>query len=248
MEELSDDDLDMFLTDDEKRDFNSLIGKIGKELSTCINKDGAPPNTNIWDEIALNLNVLQAEVNLLLPMNTIKTLFKRVHERKVAKAKEEQGELEEEQRRIEEEAREKQKKREAEAEAKRREQEVDERWRAACEAVNPPADDAKMYLDKPGEYDEFMQAARQAIEVYQEKKENYLDDSRTFDYRWCLKKIKDRKEEKQIRNDAQAQAQAFHARLDQGLKEIEKMLSPMKEDPAVIFKRWCFNNRESRYS
>jgi len=148
LEKLSDDDLDMFLTDDEKRDFNSLMGKVGKELSTCINKDGAPPNTNIWDEITLNLNVLQAEVNLLLPMNTIKTLFKRVHERKVAKAKEEQGELEEEQRRIEEEAREKQKKWEAEAEAKRREQEADERWGAACEAVNPPADDAKMYLNK----------------------------------------------------------------------------------------------------
>ncbi len=91
MEELSDDDLDMFLTDDEKHDFNSLMGKIGKELSTCINKDGASPNTNIWGEIALNLNVLQAEVNLLLPMNTIKTLFKRVHARKVAKTKEEQG-------------------------------------------------------------------------------------------------------------------------------------------------------------
>jgi len=223
LEELSDDDLDMFLTDDEKRDFNSLMGKIGKELSICIDKDGAPPNTNIWDEIALNLNALQAKVNLLLPMNTLKTLFKRVHERKVAKVKEEQRELEEEQRRREEEAREKQKKREEEAEAKRREQEADERWRAAREAVNPPIDDAKMYLDKPGEYDKFVQAARETIEVYQGRGEDYLDDSRTFDYRWCLRKIKHRKKEEQIRNDAQAQAQAFRARLDQGLKEIEKM-------------------------
>jgi len=39
LEELSDDDLDIFLTDDEKRDFNNLMVKIGKELSTCINKD-----------------------------------------------------------------------------------------------------------------------------------------------------------------------------------------------------------------
>ena len=70
LEELSDDDLDMFLTDDEKRDFNSLMGKIGKDLSACINKDGAPPNTNIWDEIALNLNVLQAEVNYLAVFTT----------------------------------------------------------------------------------------------------------------------------------------------------------------------------------
>ncbi|GAH77476.1 unnamed protein product, partial [marine sediment metagenome] len=43
------------------------------------------------------------------------------------------------------------------------------------------------------------------------------------------------------------QAQGFRARLNQGLKEIEKMLSPEKEDPAVIFKRWCSNNGEKRY-
>ena len=61
LEELSDDNLNTFLTDDEKRDLNSLMGKIGKELSACINKDGTPPNTKIWDKIALNLNALQAE-------------------------------------------------------------------------------------------------------------------------------------------------------------------------------------------
>ena len=80
------------------------MGIISKEVSSCINKDGTPPNTNSWDEIALNLNVLQAEVNLLLPVNTIKTLFKRVHERKATKAKEEQKELEEERGRREEKA------------------------------------------------------------------------------------------------------------------------------------------------
>ena len=70
-----------------------------------------------------------------------------------------------------------------------------ERWCAARKAVNPPIDDAKRYLDKPGEYDEFIQAAREAIEAYIEKGEDYLDNSRTFDYRWCLKRINDRKEE-----------------------------------------------------
>ena len=47
LEELSDDDLDMFLTDDEKRDFNSLMGKIGKELSTCLNNEGAPKKDSL---------------------------------------------------------------------------------------------------------------------------------------------------------------------------------------------------------
>jgi len=56
LEELSDEDLDMFLTDGEKRDFNSLMGKIGKELSTCINKDGGKlsfVNSNLESDIII---------------------------------------------------------------------------------------------------------------------------------------------------------------------------------------------------
>jgi len=91
-----------------------------------------------------------------------------------------------------------------------------------------------------------------------EKRGVYKNDSRSVDYRHWLWVINYRREEEerkaaakieeeQIRNDAQTQAQSFRARLNQGLKEIEKMLSAKKEDPAVIFKRWCSNNGERRY-
>jgi len=103
LEEISNDDLNMFLTDDEKPEFKNLMEEIGKGLSTCINKDVASSNTNIWDEIALNLNALQAGVNLFLPMNNLKRLLKKVYERKVAKAREEErAEWREQQRRYKE--------------------------------------------------------------------------------------------------------------------------------------------------
>ncbi|MFC1989452.1 hypothetical protein ACFLVW_02655 [Chloroflexota bacterium] len=167
--------------------------------------------------------------------------------RKAAKAEEERRKREEEKSIRQEQAQAEQKRTEAEAEAKRKEQEADERWRAACRAVNPPDKDAKRYLDRPGEYDEFEKATLEAIEVYLKKGEDYLDDSRAFDYQRCLRKIKDKKEEEQIRNAAEAQAQAFHARLDQGLKQIERMLSPKREDPTVIFQRRCSDKGETRY-
>lgn len=145
-----------------------------------------------------------------------------------------------------EEAREKERKQQEKAEEERKKKEDSERWCAAYIAIKPPMDDAKKYLNNE-EYDKFEKATWEAIEVYLEKREDYLNNSRAFDYRQYLRKINYRKEEEQIRNDAQAQAQAFEDRLDQGLKEIERKLSLKKEDPAVIFKRWCSNNGENRY-
>ena len=85
------------------------------------------------------------------------------------------------------------------------------------------------------------------MDVYIEKREDYLDDSKTFNYRQCLWKINYEKEKEQILNAAQAQAQVFNTRLVTGLKAIENMLPPQKEESNVIFKRYCSNNGENRY-
>ena len=241
LEELSDDDLNTFLSDDEKREFMRSKDEITRGLATCINMDAASsdPLTNA----SIGLSLLTFQVNSLLPMYNIKSLLKKAYNRK----REEQRKRENEERQQAEKAKEEQRRREDAVKAEQREREEEERWHVACRAVNPPIDDAKGYLDKPEEYGKFIKAARQAIEVYIEKREDYLNDSRTFDYRQYLRKINYGKEEEQIRNDAQAQAQAFATRLAEGLKEIERKLSPKKEGPAVIFKRWCSNNGESRY-
>lgn len=235
LEDFSGDDLNNFLSDDEKHEFMRLMNEIANGLATCMNiRDKA--STDPLAKASTDLTVLTFEVNSLTAMHSIKLLLKKAYARK----REEQRKQEERQRQQVEQAKEKQ----------RREQKTAEeegRWLAARNVVNPPTDDARRYLDKPGEYDEFMESTVKAVEVYMEKPKDYLDDDRTFDYRWYLKQIKDRKEEEQIRNDAQAQARAFRVRLAQGLEGIEKALSPKKEDPAVVFKRWCSNNGENRY-
>jgi hypothetical protein len=133
--------------------------------------------------VTIGLNLVTFQVNSLLPISRIGLLLKNVHQRKVAKAKQEQRERDEEEKRSRE-----------QAEAEHRRKEEEERWQAAQKAVGPPLNDAERYLNNE-ECDDFIEAAREVIEVYKEKGEDYLDDSRTFDYRWFLKKINDKKEE-----------------------------------------------------
>jgi len=198
LEELSDDDLNTFLSDDEKRQFIRCKDEIARGLVRCMDTGDGASASPVTDA-TIGLTVLRFKVESLSPIHKIGLLLKNVYEHKVAKAKEEQTKREEEERKRQEQAQAEKKRREEEAEAERREKEEEERWRAARKAVNPPIDDAKRYLDKPGEYDKFIEAAREAIEVYMEKREDYLDDSRTFDYRTSLWKINYRKEEERQR-------------------------------------------------
>ena len=242
LEELTDDDLNMFLTDDEKRDYNSIMGKIGMELSTCINKDRAPPNTNIWDEIASDLKATQARINLIVPMNNLKYLLKKVHDRKIAKAKEERRKLEEEEKRKAEEAREEQRTREQKAEAQRREKEDEERWHAAYVALKPPLDDAKKYLNDE-ECDKFKKATWKAIDIYMEKREDYLHDIEAFDYRWYLKMINDRKEKEQLVTAAKFRAKEYNQRLNKEKLRLKALLSPNRKDHESYFRKQIKDHR-----
>lgn len=157
---------------------------------------------------------------------------KRVEEekRKAERAKEEQRKREEEERQQAEMAKEEQRRREEAAEAERRKKEEEERWRAARKAVNPPIDDAKRYLDKPGEYDKFIEAAVKAIEVYQEKGEDYLDDSESYDYRWSCWLIKDRKEVERQQIVAILAAREFNNSLSKHIAELKSKLNNRPRD------------------
>lgn len=240
LEELSNDDLNMFLTDDEKLEWIRCQGEIGKQLSTAINKDGAPPNNNTWDEIALNLAAMKAGINLLVPMNNLKFLLKKVKERKVLKAKEEQRKLEEEEKRKQEEER----KRQEEIEKRRRGEEAEKRWRVAHKAVDPPLDDAKRYLDDR-EYEEFEKAGREAMKVYQEISEDYLKDSRTFDYRHWLWVINYRKEEERQQIAANLAASEYNQRLNDERARLKALLFSNEKNTATYFKNHA---KDARYT
>jgi len=223
LEDLCNDDLNNFLSDDEKREFIRCKDEITRGLVTCINMDEA--SHDLVTNANMGLTVLRFQVDSLLPISRIGLLLKCVHQRKVAKAKQEQRERDEEDKRSRE-----------QGEAERRIKEEKERWQAARKAVSPPIDDAKRYLDDE-EYDKFIQAALDVIEVYQEKGEDYLDDSRTFDYRCCLKKINDRKEEERQKIVSNIAAKEYNRRLNDEKMRLKALLCSNKRHLKSYFEK-----------
>ena len=211
------------MSDDEKREFIRYMKEITGGLATCINIHGASPDP--MSDAAIGLTVLKFMVESLSPMHRIGLLLKDVYKRKVEKEKEEQRRRQEEERRSQE-----------QAEAQRKEKEAEEKWRTARKVVNPPIGDAKRHLNH-GEYDAFIQAAREAIEVYLEKGEEYLDDMRTLDYRLCLNKIKDREEKERRQIAANIAAKEYNKRLNEGITRLKRLLSPNKKEHQGYFQR-----------
>ena len=123
-------------------------------------------------------------------------------------------------------------------------EEAEKGWKAACKAVNPPLSEAKIYFDGE-EYDDFIRAARQAIQAYTEKGETYLDDLRSFDYRWCLERIRSRKERERQKTAANVAAQEYNRRLHEEKTRLKASLCPARKDHRTYFKRQV---RDRRYA
>ena len=77
LEELSDDDLNEFLSDDEKREFIKCKDEVNGGLETCIDIAENPNDSPINVSIALSL--LKFEVKSFVPMYQIRSLLKNVH-------------------------------------------------------------------------------------------------------------------------------------------------------------------------
>ena len=239
------------------------------EVSECLNKcvdikDGDKLYDVYFGDIFLSKGVIsQLKRDLLNIEFDIVPPLKKIYEGRVAKAKEEERKRVEEEKHKEEEAREEQRKQEEEerqqtekakeeqkrreeaAEAERRQKEEEERWRAARGAVNPPINDAKRYLDRLGEYDEFIQATLEAIEVYLKEGEDYLHNSGTFDYRRCLWKINYRKEEERQKIAANFAANEYNRRLDKEKVRLKALLFSTEKNTASYFKNHI---KDARYT
>jgi len=253
--ELNDDDL-KYLSYDDRIKLKRIL-----EVPSCLNKcvdinDGDKLYDVYFGDIFFSKGVIsQLRRDLLNIEFDVVPPLKKIYEGRVAKAKEEgrkrveeeklkAAKAEEEQRKREEEERQQAEK----AKEEERKREENRKWDEAVSHVFPYKllKEAKRYLNKD-DIDKLYDAAGVAINVYLKQGDNYLDSYKTSDYRWYLRKINYEKEKEQIRLDAGAQAQAFCPRLDQGLKEIERKLSPKKEAPAVRFKRYCSKKGENRY-
>jgi hypothetical protein len=231
LEELSDDDLNTFLSDDEKREFQSCMEEISKGLSKCINLDEA--SSDLVTNAIVGLSLVRFEVNSLLPMRRIRLLLKDVHQRKVAKVKEEQRERDEEDRKNRE-----------QAEAERRKNEAEQRWRAAYKKLNIPADDALRYL-KSEEHKEFVDSILGAVDAYLAGGESYILDRRAKDYLTWISVINKRRKEEQGKITASLAAQKYNEHLNKEISRLKSVLCPSKKDLNAWFEKEI---RDKRYT
>jgi hypothetical protein len=115
------------------------------------------------------------------------------------------------------------------AEAKRQKKEYQDRRYAAFDSIKPPVDDAKKYLNDK-EHNEFRLAVAKAIDAYLEKGTAYLSDMRTFDYRWWLQKIQERKKKEAQKLQATSTAVEYNHRLNQEMVKLTARLDHKQKD------------------
>lgn len=115
-------------------------------------------------------------------------------------------------------------------------------WNIACEAVNPPLGEARLYFTNE-EYKGFIRAAQQAVRAYIEKGEDYLSDVRSLDYRYYLERIRNTKEEKRQLCLARLAAQEFNQRLNEEKVRLEALLSMDRKGLETYFRKQVKDRR-----
>ena len=182
-------DLDTYLHDDAKAEFNECLADITRWLSGCMNTGDS------YFPYAYDIQVVT-------PMWRVESLIMRAYQAKEAEKKSD----------------------------------------AACKAVNPPLSDAKIYFSDD-EYEEFVEAAKQAILVYIEKGEGYLSDVKSFDYCRFLELIRNRKEKERQLVLAKFAAQKFNRRLNEEKVRLQALLSSSRKDVDSYFKKQVKDRR-----
>jgi len=241
LEELSDDDLNTSLSDDEKCEFQTSMNEIAKGLARCINTGGVSPD--LLANIGIGLNSLQFQVDSLLPMHNIGLLLKKVYERK----REEQRKRDEEDKRSREQAEAERKKKEEGAEAERRKKEDEERWWTAYKELNIPADDASKYL-KTEEHEKFLDSIPEAVDAYLAKGKSYILDRRANDYLAWISVINNRRKKEQEKITANLAAQEYNQRLNKEIARLRSVLCPSKKDLNTWFEKKIGDKRYSGHN
>jgi len=231
LEELSDDDLNAFLSDDEKSEFIRYKNEITRELATCINIGEASPDPLV--NAKAGLTILKFELNSLGPMRSIRLLLKNVHQRKIAKANQNQREQDEKDKRVRE-----------QAEADRRRKEEEERWQTAYKELRIPTDDALRYL-KGEEHQEFSDSIPGAVDAYLAKGNSYILDSRATNYLAWISVINNRRKKEQEKITANLAAQEYNERLNKDIERLKSVLYPGKKDLNAWFEKKI---RDKRYT
>lgn len=229
---LTDDDLNTYLDEFEKRDFQSQMNRIARALAGCMDiREESPP-----DKVRSGLAVLQFEVGSLGVFFRIGLLLKKVHQRKVEALREEQKKLEEEERR----------------------KAGEEKRRIALRALAPPFGYAEQYLS-PDEQKAFGKSIHGAIDAYLAGGESYSVDSRAKEYVFWLDlmgkrkgeeeaKMKRIQEQEQRKAAAQSRAREYNQSLNREIARLKSVLHVNSLDIGSYLKRHAKDARYRGYS
>jgi len=236
------------LNDNERTEFKSCIDQIAEGLKTCMDIGDKVPLYDVhFGDVFFQRGIIsEFRRKSWFPLFSLKLLLEKACSRKLEKERREVEEAREKKRREEEQERqeaakaEEERKRQIEkAEQERKEKEEQERQQAekaeykkrrddAYKVVNPPIDDAKVYLDDK-EFEKFTKATNEAIDVYLKESGDYLHDDGTFDYRGWLWKINYRKEEARQKIAAKIAAQEYNRELNKEIANLRSKLDPQKK-------------------
>lgn len=242
-------DINEYLEDNDKAEFQHCVNQLWEGLKTCMDVGDKVPLYDVYigDIFLKNGIISDFQRTSLLPLFSLKLLLKKASDQKLKKVREKE-------RREAEEAREKQKKEEeqerqriakAEEERKKKErQEEAERERAELAAKRHEGfeilgkglwGEAKRYLDENG-CQKFHDAVVEAIDLHVKTGGKYKELELPFDYRWYRDEIKVAKAKEQAAINAQIQA----VRFNQGLKHFTEKLKaslPSKQNTAKYFNK-----------
>ena len=214
---LTADEIETLLSDDKKDELQRHRNEIEMALLTCINSDAACPGSLLHS--GLGPAFLMMQLRSFVHVENIKSLLRRVYERKVA----------------------------TRPEAVRKRDELERRTRA-FEALNPQITLAKKYLNCAGEYARFEMSINGAVDAYLDAGEFYIHQEKASEYRRCLDVIEDRRQQDMRKQRAQSVADAYNRRLNEEIRELTTQLHRREKDLSSYFRATAQDKRYSGHS
>jgi hypothetical protein len=210
-------DIETFLSDDEKGNLQRHKSEIEMALLTCINPDAAHPGPLFHS--GLGPVFLMMQLRSFVHIENIKSLLRRVYERKAA----------------------------TRLEAVKKRDEFERKTRA-FEALNPPIALAKKYLNCAGECVRFEMSINRAVDAYLDAGEFYVNQEKASAYLRCLDVIEDRRRKDMRKQRAQSAADAYSRRLNEEIRELTTQLHRREKNLSSYFRATAQDKRYSEHS
>lgn len=211
------DDIATLLSDDEKGELQRHKSEIEMALLTCINSNAAYLGASF--DSGLGPVFLMMQLRSFIHIENIKSLLRKVYERKAA----------------------------TRPEAVKKRDEFERRTHA-FEALNPPIALARKYLNCAGEYAKFEMSVNGAVDAYLDAGEFYLYQEKASEYLRCLDVIENRHRKDIRKQCARSAADAYNRRLNEEISELTTQLHRREKNLSSYFRATAQDKRYSGHS